>query len=131
MKKDLINVINIKTDDILIDADALQIDWDKVGRDNMTAFDDFLVDNFLYKASLFESDLLDDINNLVEKEEVSAIRNRLENSVSLEEYNNLKDKNRQLERDNKDLLIENGDLEDTIMSMEWEIDNLISEITEK
>lgn len=97
----------------------------------MTAFEDFLVDNFLYKASLFESDLLDDINNLVEKEEVSAIRDRLENSVSLEEYNNLKDKNRQLEIDNKDLLVENGDLEDTIMSMEWEIDNLISEKGEK
>lgn len=97
----------------------------------MTAFDDFLVDNFLYKASLFESDLLDDINNLVDKAEVSAIRNRLENSVSLEEYNNLKDKNRQLERDNKDLLVENGDLEDTIMSMEWEIEKLISEKEER
>ena len=97
----------------------------------MTAFDDFLVDNFLYKAGLFESDLLDDINNLVDKAEVSAIRNRLENSVSLEEYNNLKDKNRQLERDNKDLLIENGDLEDTIMSMEWEIEKLISEKEER
>lgn len=97
----------------------------------MTAFDDFLVGNFLYKASLFESDLLDDINNLVDKAEVSAIRNRLENSVSLEEYNNLKDKNRQLERDNKDLLIENGDLEDTIMGMEWEIENLLSEKEEK
>lgn len=129
--KDLINVINIKTDDILIDVDKLRIDWNKARRDNMTAFEDFLVDNFLYKASLFESDLLDDINNLVEKEEVSAIRDRLENSVSLEEYNNLKDKNRQLELDNKDLLIENGDLEDTIMSMEWEIEKLISEITEK
>lgn len=97
----------------------------------MTAFDDFLVDNFLYKASLFESDLLDDINNLVDKAEVSAIRNRLENSVSLEEYNNLKDKNRQLELDNKDLLIENGDLEDENMSMEWEIEKLISEKEEK
>lgn len=129
--KDLINIINIKTDDILIDADALRIDWNKVRRDNMSAFEDFLVDNFLYKASLFESDLLDDINGLVEKEEVSAIRNRLENSVSLEEYNNLKDKNRQLERDNKDLLIENGDLEDEIMSMEWEIEKLISEKEEK
>ena len=129
--KDLINVINVKTNDILIDVDKLRIDWNKVRRDSMTAFDDFLVDNFLYKASLFESDLLDDINNLVEKEEVSAIRDRVENSVSLEEYNNLKDKNRQLERDNKDLLIENGDLEDTIMSMEWEIDNLISEKEEK
>ena len=129
--KDLINVINVKTDDMLIDADALQIDWGKVRRDDMTAFDDFLVDNFLYKASLFESDLLDDINNLVEKEEVSAIRDRVENSVSLEEYNNLKEKNRQLERDNKDLLVENGDLEDTIMSMEWEIEKLISEKEEK
>lgn len=129
--KDLINVINIKTDDILIDVDKLRIDWSKARRDNMTAFEDFLVDNFLYKASLFESDLLDDINNLVEKEEVSAIRDRLENSVSLEEYNNLKDKNRQLELDNKDLLIENGDLEDTIMSMEWEIEKLISEKEEK
>lgn len=129
--KDLINVINVKTDDILIDVDKLRIDWNKVRRDNMTAFDDFLVDNFLYKASLFESDLLDDINGLVEKEEVSAIRNRLENSVSLEEYNNLKDKNRQLEQDNKDLLIENGDLLDTIMSMEWEIENLLSEKEEK
>lgn len=129
--KDLINVINIKTDDILIDVDKLRIDWNKARRDNMTAFEDFLVDNFLYKASLFESDLLDDINNLVEKEEVSAIRDRLENSVSLEEYNNLKDKNRQLELDNKDLLIENGDLEDTIMSMEWEIEKLISEKEEK
>lgn len=97
----------------------------------MTAFEDFLVDNFLYKASLFESDLLDDINNLIEKEEVSAIRDRLENSVSLEEYNNLKEKSRQLERDNKDLLVENGDLEDTIMSMEYEIDKLISEKEEK
>lgn len=97
----------------------------------MTAFDDFLVDNFLYKASLFESDLLDDINNLVDKAEVSAIRNRLENSVSLEEYNNLKEKNRQLEIDNKDLLVENGDLLDTITGMEWEIDNLISEKEEK
>ena len=97
----------------------------------MTAFDDFLVDNFLYKAGLFESGLLDDINSLVDKAEVSAIRNRLENSVSLEEYNNLKDKNRQLERDNKDLLVENGDLEDTIMSMEWEIEKLISEKEEK
>ena len=125
--KDLINVINVKTDDILIGVDKLRIDWNKVRRDNMSAFEDFLVDNFLYKSSLFESDLLDDINGLVEKEEVSAIRNRLENSVSLEEYNNLKDKNRQLERDNKDLLIENGDLEDTIMSMEWEIEKLISE----
>lgn len=129
--KDLIDIINVKTDDILIDADALRIDWDKVRRDDMTAFDDFLVDNFLYKASLFESDLLDDINSLVDKAEVSAIRKRLENSVSLEEYNNLKDKNRQLERDNKDLLIENGDLEDTIMSMEWEIEKLISEKEEK
>lgn len=129
--KDLINVINVKTDDILIDVDKLRIDWDKVRGDNMTAFEDFLVDNFLYKASLFESDLLDDINNLVEKEEVSAIRDRVENSVSLEEYNNLKDKNRQLEIDNKDLLIENGDLEDTIMSMEWEIEKLISEKEEK
>jgi hypothetical protein len=129
--KDLINVINVKTDDILIDVDKLRIDWDKVRRDSMTAFEDFLVDNFLYKASLFESDLLDDINNLVEKEEVSAIRDRVENSVSLEEYNNLKDKNRQLELDNKDLLIENGDLEDTIMSMEWEIEKLISEKEEK
>ena len=97
----------------------------------MTIFDDFLVDNFLYKASLFESDLLDNINNLVEKEEVSAIRNRVENSVSLEEYNNLKEKNRQLEIDNKDLFIENGDLEDTIMSMELEIEKLISEKEEK
>ena len=129
--KDLINVINVKTDDILIGVDKLRIDWNKVRRDNMSAFEDFLVDNFLYKSSLFESDLLDDINGLVEKEEVSAIRNRLENSVSLEEYNNLKDKNRQLERDNKDLLIENGDLEDTIMSMEWEIEKLISEKEEK
>lgn len=129
--KDLIDIINVKTDDILIDADALRIDWDKVRRDDMTAFDDFLVDNFLYKASLFESDLLDDINSLVDKAEVSAIRKRLENSVSLEEYNNLKDKNRQLERDNKDLLIENGDLEDTIMSMEWEIEKLISEKEKK
>ena len=129
--KDLINVINIKTDDILIDVDKLRIDWNKARRDNMTAFEDFLVDNFLYKASLFESDLLDDINNLVEKEEVSAIRDRLENSVSLEEYNNLKDKNRQLERDNKDLLIENGDFFDTIMSMELEIEELISEKEEK
>ena len=129
--KDLIDVINVKTDDILIDVDKLRIDWDKVRRDSMTAFEDFLVDNFLYKASLFESDLLDDINNLVEKEEVSAIRDRLENSVSLEEYNNLKDKNRQLELDNKDLLVENGDLEDTIMSMEYEIDKLISEKEEK
>ena len=129
--KDLINVINVKTDDILIGVDKLRIDWNKVRRDNMSAFEDFLVDNFLYKASLFESDLLDDINGLVEKEEVSAIRNRLENSVSLEEYNNLKDKNRQLEQDNKDLLIENGDLEDTIMSMEWEIEKLISEKEEK
>lgn len=129
--KDLINVINIKTDDILIDVDKLRVDWDKVRGDDMTAFDDFLVDNFLYKAGLFESDLLDDINNLVDKAEVSAIRNRLENSVSLEEYNNLKDKNRQLEIDNKDLLIENGDLLDTITGMEWEIDNLISKITEK
>lgn len=129
--KDLVDVINIKTDDILIDENALQIDWDKARRDNMTAFDDFLVDNFLYKAGLFESDLLDDINSLVDKAEVSAIRNRLENSVSLEEYNNLKEKNRQLEIDNKDLLVENGDLEDTIMSMEWEIDNLISEKGEK
>ena len=129
--KDLINVINVKTDGILIDIDKLQIDWDKVRRDNMTALEDFLVDNFLYKASLFESDLLDDINGLVEKEEVSAIRNRLENSVSLEEYNNLKDKNRQLEIDNKDLLIENGDLGDAIMSMEWEIEKLISEKEEK
>lgn len=97
----------------------------------MTTFDDFLVDNFLYKAGLFESDLLDDTNNLVEKEEVSAIRNRLETSVSLEEYNNLKEKNQQLEIDNKDLLVENGDLLDTITGLEWEIDNLISEITEK
>ena len=129
--KDLINVINVKTDDILIDVDKLRIDWNKVRRDSMTAFDDFLVDNFLYKASLFESDLLDDINSLVEKEEVSAIRNRLENSVSLEEYNNLKDKNRQLELDNKDLLIDNGNLEDEIMSMEWEIEKLISEKEEK
>lgn len=129
--KDLINVINVKTDDILIDVDKLRIDWNKVRRDSMTAFDDFLVDNFLYKASLFESDLLDDINNLVEKEEVSAIRDRVENSVSLEEYNNLKDKNRQLELDNKDLLVENGDLLDTITGMEWEIDNLISEKEEK
>lgn len=129
--KDLINVINVKTDDILIDVDKLRIDWNKVRRDNMTAFEDFLVDNFLYKATLFESDLLDDINGLVEKEEVSAIRNRLENYVSLEEYNNLKDKNRQLEQDNKDLLIENGDLLDTIMSMEWEIENLLSEKEEK
>lgn len=129
--KDLINVINIKTDDILIDVDKLRIDWNKARRDNMTAFEDFLVDNFLYKASLFESDLLDDINNLVEKEEVSAIRDRIENSVSLEEYNNLKDKNRQLERDNKDLLIENGDFFDTIMSMELEIEELISEKEEK
>lgn len=129
--KDLINVINVKTDDILIDVDKLRIDWDKVRGDNMTAFEDFLVDNFLYKASLFESDLLDDINNLVEKEEVSAIRDRLENSVSLEEYNNLKEKNLQLEIDNKDLLVENGDLLDTITGMEWEIDNLISEKEEK
>ena len=129
--KDLINVINVKTDDILIGVDKLRIDWNKVRGDNMTAFDDFLVDNFLYKASLFESDLLDDINNLVEKDEVSAIRNRLENSVSLEEYNNLKEKNQQLERDNKDLLVENGDLLDTITGMEWEIDNLISEKEEK
>ena len=129
--KDLINVINVKTDGMLIDADALQIDWDKVRRDDITAFDDFLVDNFLYKAGLFESDLLDDINSLVDKADVSAIRNRLENSVSLEEYNNLKDKNRQLEQDNKDLLIENGDLLDTITGMEWEIDNLISEKEEK
>lgn len=129
--KDLINVINVKTDDILIDVDKLRIDWNKVRRDNMTAFEDFLVDNFLYKATLFESDLLDDINGLVEKEEVSAIRNRLENSVSLEEYNNLKEKNQQLERDNKDLLVENGDLLDTITGMEWEIDNLISEKEEK
>ena len=129
--KDLINVINVKTDDILIGVDKLRIDWNKVRRDNMSAFEDFLVDNFLYKASLFESDLLDDINSLVDKAEVSAIRNRLENSVSLEEYNNLKDKNRQLERDNKDLLVENGDLEDTIMSMEWEIEKLISEKEEK
>ena len=129
--KDLIDVINVKTDDILIDVDKLRIDWDKVRRDSMTAFEGFLVDNFLYKASLFESGLLDDINNFVEKEEVSAIRNRLENSVSLEEYNNLKDKNRQLELDNKDLLVENGDLEDTIMSMEYEIDKLISEKEEK
>lgn len=97
----------------------------------MTAFEDFLVDNFLYKAGLFESDLLDDINSLVDKAEVSAIRNRLENSVSLEEYNNLKEKNQQLERDNKDLLVENGDLLDTITGMEWEIDNLISEKEEK
>lgn len=115
----------------LINVDKLRVDWDKVRGDDMTAFDDFLVDNFLYKAGLFESDLLDDINNLVDKAEVSAIRNRLENSVSLEEYNNLKDKNRQLEIDNKDLLIENGDLLDTITGMEWEIDNLISKITEK
>lgn len=129
--KDLIDVINIKADDITININALKIDWDKVRGDNMTAFEDFLVDNFLYKAGLFESDLLDDINNLVEKEEVSAIRNRLENSVSLEEYNNLKDKNQQLEIDNKDLLIENGDLLDTITGMEWEIDNLISEKEEK
>ena len=129
--KDLIDVINIKTNDILIDVDKLRIDWNKVRRDNMTTFDDFLVDNFLYKASLFESDLLDNINNLVEKEEVSAIRNRVENSVSLEEYNNLKEKNRQLEIDNKDLFIENGDLEDTIMSMELEIEKLISEKEEK
>lgn len=129
--KDLVDVINIKTDDILIDENALQIDWDKARGDNMTAFDDFLVDNFLYKAGLFESDLLDDINSLVDKAEVSAIRNRLENSVSLEEYNNLKEKNRQLEIDNKDLLVENGDLEDTIMSMEYEIDKLISEKEEK
>lgn len=129
--KDLINVINVKTDGILIDVDKLRIDWNKVRGDNMTAFEDFLVDNFLYKASLFESDLLDDINNLVEKEEVSAIHDRVENSVSLEEYNNLKDKNRQLELDNKDLLIENGELEDTIMSMEWEIEKLISEKEEK
>ena len=97
----------------------------------MTAFEDFLVDNFLYKAGLFESDLLDDINSLVDKAEVSAIRNRLENSVSLEEYNNLKEKNQQLERDNKDLLVENGDLLDTITGIEWEIDNLISEKEEK
>lgn len=129
--KDLINVINVKTDDILIDVDKLRIDWNKIRGDNMTAFEDFLVDNFLYKVGLFESDLLDDINGFVEKEEVLAIRNRLENSVSLEEYNNLKDKNRQLERDNKDLLVENGDLEDTIMSMEYEIDKLISEKEEK
>ena len=128
--KDLINVINVKTDDILIDVDKIRI-WNKVRRDNMTVFEDFLVDNFLYKASLFESGLLDDINNLVEKEEVSAIRDRLENSVSLEEYFNLRDENRQLERDNKDLLIENGDLLDTITGMEWEIDNLISEKEEK
>ena len=125
--KDLINVINVKTDDILIGVDKLRIDWNKVRRDNMSAFEDFLVDNFLYKASLFESDLLDDINSIVDKAEVSAIRNRLENSVSLEEYNNLKDKNQQLERDNKDLLIENGDLLDTITGMEWEIEKLISE----
>lgn len=129
--KDLVDIINIKTDDILIDENALRIDWDKARRDNMTAFDDFLVDNFLYKAGLFESDLLDDINSLVDKAEVSAIRNRLETSVSLEEYNNLKEKNRQLEIDNKDLLVENGDLEDTIMSMEYEIDKLISEKEEK
>ena len=128
--KDLIDVINVKTDDILIDVDKLRIDWNKVRRDSMTAFDDFLVDNFLYKASLFESDLLDDIN-FIEKEEVSAIRDRIENSVSLEEYNNLKDKNRQLERDNKDLLIENGDFFDTIIGMELEIEKLISEKEEK
>ena len=128
--KDLIDVINVKTDDILIDVDKLRIDWNKVRRDSMTAFDDFLVDNFLYKASLFESDLLDDIN-FIEKEEVSAIRDRIENSVSLEEYNNLKDKNRQLERDNKDLLIEHGDFFDTIIGMELEIEKLISEKEEK
>lgn len=128
--KDLINVINVKTDGILIDVDKLRMDWDKLRRDNMTAFDDFLVDNFLYKASLFESDLLDDINNLVEKEEVSAIRDRLENSVSLDDYNDLLSNNQQLELENSNLFIENGEMQDEIMELEQEIENLLSEIEE-